>query len=99
LNRRLIGYVLHHADVSAVDFVRRAAMVGISNGNTHSDKEIVYVGRYDWVRDKSLVNWFVLNQTLICSPGFMEGGQLSMLRWVPAARIKLQTSTNLWAAG
>lgn len=54
LHRHLIGYVLHHVDVSAVDFVRRAAMVGISNGNTHDDKEIVYVNRYDWV---SVVNY------------------------------------------
>ncbi|KAF8148413.1 hypothetical protein B0H34DRAFT_263015 [Crassisporium funariophilum] len=43
-----IAYVLHHEDVSPVEFVRRASRVGISNNNKHSDKDIVYVNRYDW---------------------------------------------------
>lgn len=43
-----IGYVVYHSDVSPIEFVRRAADVGISNRNDHDDKEIVYVNRYDW---------------------------------------------------
>lgn len=38
-----LGYVLHHADVSAVDYVRRAG----NAGESHNDKEIVYIR--DWV--------------------------------------------------
>ena len=48
-DRRLIGYVLHHVDVSPVEYVHRASKVGISNGNKHSDECIIYIGRYDWV--------------------------------------------------
>jgi hypothetical protein len=53
-----IGYVVYHSDVSPIEFVRRAAAVGISNRNDHDDKGIVYVNRYDWSwhhGDKSLV--------------------------------------------
>lgn len=48
-DRRMIGYVLHHADVSPIEYIHRASKVGISNGNKHRDKGIVYIGRYDWV--------------------------------------------------
>ncbi|KAJ3264484.1 hypothetical protein HK104_006465 [Borealophlyctis nickersoniae] len=42
------GFICHHESVSATDLVRRAAAIGISNGNNHPDREIVYVNRYDW---------------------------------------------------
>ncbi|KAF8798691.1 hypothetical protein BYT27DRAFT_7203284 [Phlegmacium glaucopus] len=45
--KRQIAYVLHHEDVSAIEYVCRASLVGISR-NKHDDKGIVYVNRYDW---------------------------------------------------
>ncbi|KAF8076975.1 hypothetical protein FPV67DRAFT_1777345 [Lyophyllum atratum] len=43
-----IGYILHHEDVSPVEYVLRASKVGMSNHNDHPDRAIVYVNRYDW---------------------------------------------------
>lgn len=41
-----------HVPLSSSSFLRLAVewydQVGISNGNNHSDKGIVYVNRYDW---------------------------------------------------
>jgi len=48
---RHLGYIVHHEAVSPDDCLRRVSKVGISNGNRHADQQIVYVGRYDWVRD------------------------------------------------
>ncbi|GLB42215.1 hypothetical protein LshimejAT787_1102300 [Lyophyllum shimeji] len=46
--QRLVGYVLHHEDVSPVEYVLRAAKVGMSDLNQHPDRGIVYINRYDW---------------------------------------------------
>ncbi|KAF8076965.1 hypothetical protein FPV67DRAFT_440756 [Lyophyllum atratum] len=44
-----IGYVLHHEDVSPVEYVLRASKVSFStNRIDRPDKAIVYVNRYDW---------------------------------------------------
>ncbi|DBA05191.1 TPA: hypothetical protein N0F65_005041 [Lagenidium giganteum] len=43
------AFVCYHEDADARDLVRRAANVGISNMQTHEDKRVVYVNRYDWV--------------------------------------------------
>lgn len=43
-----IGYILHHIDVSPIEYLDRACKVGISNGNGHDDRGIVYINRYDW---------------------------------------------------
>ncbi|KAF9043934.1 hypothetical protein BJ165DRAFT_1528514 [Panaeolus papilionaceus] len=42
-----IGFVVHHESVSAVEYLKRAAGVGINHNNTVDDG-IVYVNRYDW---------------------------------------------------
>jgi hypothetical protein len=44
-----VGFVVHHESVSPLELLKRAAAVGISHGQTHADKGIVYVNRYDWV--------------------------------------------------
>lgn len=51
--KQALGYILHHTDVSSTEYVKRASNVGMSLHNKHSDKEIVYVNRYDWVRASS----------------------------------------------
>ena len=42
------GFVVHHEDLSGQELLDRCAKIGISNGQTHDDHNIVYVNRYDW---------------------------------------------------
>jgi len=43
-----VGFVVHHADVSGTDLLKRAATVGISHNQRHENNDVVYVNRYDW---------------------------------------------------
>lgn len=43
-----VGFIFHHEDTSAAEYVRRASLVGMNNRNT-TDDGIVYINRYDWV--------------------------------------------------
>ncbi|KAJ3031917.1 hypothetical protein HDV00_008088, partial [Rhizophlyctis rosea] len=47
-----VGWVVYHEDVDPVECMRRCAFVnkdrGISNGNQHVDKGVIYINRYDW---------------------------------------------------
>jgi hypothetical protein len=49
IDEQQVGFVVHHESVSPLELLKRAAAVGISHGQTHADKDIVYVNRYDWV--------------------------------------------------
>ncbi|MCJ1464545.1 hypothetical protein MMC07_003158 [Pseudocyphellaria aurata] len=46
------GWVVFHEDVHPVEVLNRCSRItsfgGISNRNTHIDKDVLYVGRYDW---------------------------------------------------
>ena len=45
-----VGFIVYHQDVSATDYLGRAAAVGWENRDEHkSHPDIVYVNRYDWV--------------------------------------------------
>ncbi len=48
INGDLVGYVIHHADEDATEMLKECAKVGMSNAQTHDNKNIVYVNRYDW---------------------------------------------------
>ncbi|KXS13344.1 hypothetical protein M427DRAFT_136544 [Gonapodya prolifera JEL478] len=48
-----VGWVVHHENVDPGEVVVRASRVGpsgggISNGNGHTDKSVLYINRYDW---------------------------------------------------
>ncbi|KAJ3336401.1 hypothetical protein HDU93_002901 [Gonapodya sp. JEL0774] len=47
-----VGWIVYHESVNLGDAVVRASRIttrdAISNGNTHPDKGVVYVNRYDW---------------------------------------------------
>jgi hypothetical protein len=50
------GWVYCHEDIDPMDVIRRVRAItrwgsGISNGNGHIDKGVVYIGRYDWSWD------------------------------------------------
>ncbi|KAF0978876.1 hypothetical protein FDP41_001946 [Naegleria fowleri] len=42
------GFIIHHEDISGKELLERCATVGISLAQSHEDKQIVYVNRYDW---------------------------------------------------
>jgi hypothetical protein len=48
-----VGFVVHHESESPLELLKRAAAVGISHGQTHTDKDIVFVNRYDWVHSRT----------------------------------------------
>ena len=44
------GFIIHHSLASPVEYLRRVAAVGVSEGNHHQDREIRFVGAQEWVR-------------------------------------------------
>lgn len=48
------GWVICHEDINPIDIVRRVRSIdstgpgAVSNGNGHVDKDVRYIGRYDW---------------------------------------------------
>ncbi|CAF1226330.1 unnamed protein product [Adineta steineri] len=42
------GYIIYNIHHNPVEILRRCATVGVSLYQTHSDRSIVYINRYDW---------------------------------------------------
>ncbi|KAG2377377.1 hypothetical protein C9374_009288 [Naegleria lovaniensis] len=42
------GFIVHHEDISGKELLERCSSIGISLAQSHEDKQIVYVNRYDW---------------------------------------------------
>ena len=42
------GYIIYNIDHNPVEILRRCAAVGSSLDQTHNDRSIIYINRYDW---------------------------------------------------
>ncbi|CAF1690388.1 unnamed protein product, partial [Adineta ricciae] len=42
------GYIIYNIDQNPVEILRRCAAVGYSLDQTHEDRSIIYINRYDW---------------------------------------------------